>query len=179
MRGLVDDLASPHPLGGVLPALFQEDPFTQRFVSAFDEVLAPVFCTLDNLEAYFDPRLAPEDFVAWLAEWVGLSLDENWPLERQRALIAQAGDLNRWRGTAKGRAAQVALYTGVEPEIEETGGCEWSGTPETKPPGNDLAHVVIRIRVPDPSKIDEQRINAIVAASKPAHVIHEIEVLSP
>jgi len=39
-RGLVRALISPHPLGETLPALYQEDDFTQRFVSAFDAALA-------------------------------------------------------------------------------------------------------------------------------------------
>jgi phage tail-like protein len=177
MRGLVDGLESPHPLGAALPALFQEDGFTQRFTAAFDDVLAPIFCTLDNLEAYFDPRLAPDDFIVWLAGWVGLTLDENWPLERQRALIADAADLYRWQGTAKGLAAHVALYTGTVPEVVETGGCESSPAPGEPFLGMVEPRVTVRVRVPDPSTVDRRRIDAIVAAAKPAHVTHEIEVI--
>ena len=65
-RGLVRMLISPHPLADALPALFQEDGFTQRFMSAFDAALAPVFATLDNLPTYFDPWLTPPDFLEWL-----------------------------------------------------------------------------------------------------------------
>jgi phage tail-like protein len=177
MRGLIDGLESPRPLGEALPALFQEDGFAQRFTAAFDEVLAPVFCTLDNLDAYFDPNLAPADFIAYLAGWVGLNLDENWPVERQRALIAQAAELYRWRGTTKGLAAHVALYTGTEPEILDSGGCESSKTPGAPLPGTAEHRVTVRVRVADPSSVDRRRIEAIVAAAKPAHVLHEIEVL--
>jgi phage tail-like protein len=177
MRGPIEGLESPHPLGQALPALFQEDGFTQRFTAAFDEVLAPVFCTLDNLEAYFDPHLAPSDFVAWLAGWVGLTLDEHWPVDRQRALIARAAELYRWRGTARGLVAHVALYTGTEPEVVDSGGCEWSATPGAALPGTTEPRLTVRVRVADPSSVDRQRIEAIVAAAKPAHVLHEIEVL--
>jgi phage tail-like protein len=177
MRGLIEGLESPHPLGQALPALYQEDEFTQRFTAALDEVLAPIFCTLDNLEAYFDPRLAPGDFVAWLAGWVGLTLDEHWPVDRQRALIAQAGELYRWRGTARGLAAHIALYTGTEPEVVDSGGCEWSATPGSTIPGTAEPRLTVRVRVPDPATVDQRRIEAIVAAAKPAHVLHEIEVL--
>ena len=177
MRGHVDDLDSPHPLGLALPGLYLEDDLLQRFTSAFDEVLAPVFCTLDNLAACFDPRLAPADFVAWLAGWVGLALDEHWPLQRQRALVAEAAELYRWRGTAKGLSAHVALYTGSEPEIVDSGGCRWSPTPDAPPPGSPGPHVTVRVRVADPSSIDRKRIDRIVGAAKPAHVAHEIEVL--
>src|SRR4051812_4883430 len=89
-RGTVAGLASPHSLAAALPALYQEDDrasthpnMAQRFTSAFDELLAPVFLCLDNVDAYLDPMLAPPDFVDWLAGWLGLDLDENWPLERR------------------------------------------------------------------------------------------------
>jgi phage tail-like protein len=177
MRALIEGLESPHPLGAALPALFQDDEFTQRFTASFDEVLAPIFCTLDNLEAYFDPFLAPSDFVAWLAGWVGLSVDENWPVERQRALIAKAAELYSWRGTRKGLKDHIALYAGVEPEVVDTGGCEWSTTSGGALPGTVELRVTIRLRVPEPSSVDPRRVDAIVAAAKPAHVRHDIEVL--
>ncbi|HYM50051.1 MAG TPA: phage tail protein, partial [Candidatus Limnocylindrales bacterium] len=106
-RGLVPLLKTPHPLGAMLPGLFQDDGFAQRMMAAFDEVLAPIFSTLDNLEAYFDPWLAPEDFLDWLSAWVGLPLDETWPVERRRAFVARAYDLFRLRGTVRGLRAHV------------------------------------------------------------------------
>ncbi|MGW2874684.1 hypothetical protein ACWDCZ_41715, partial [Kitasatospora sp. NPDC001225] len=67
-RAAVPGLPSPHPIGELLPALFAEDDFAQRFTAGLDTVLAPVFATLDNLPAYFQPGLAPADFLDWLAE---------------------------------------------------------------------------------------------------------------
>ncbi|MGH9269114.1 MAG: phage tail protein, partial [Acidimicrobiales bacterium] len=107
MRGAVTGLPTPHPLTGFLPAVFQEDPFTVAFTAGLDEVLAPALLALDNLEAYIDPWVAPEDFVEWLAGWVGLVLDENWPLERRRAVIASAVAGFRHRGTVAGLVAQI------------------------------------------------------------------------
>src|SRR2546423_13197451 len=101
-RGLVKTLISPHPLANSLPALFQEDDFTQRFVSAFDAALAPVLATLDNLPAYLDPWLAPEDFLEWLASWFGMALDESWSLERRRGAGAQTLGLFPVRGAGGG-----------------------------------------------------------------------------
>ena len=175
MRGLVAGLDSTHPLGPALPALFQEDVTAQRFLSAFDEALAPILCTLDNIDAYFDPRLAPEDFLAWLGGWVGLSLDENWPPQRRRALVAEAAGLFRWRGTVRGLAAHLALYVGSAPEIEETGGVTWSAAPGRPVPHVD-PHLDIVIRVPDPATVDLARVHAIIAAAKPAHVPHSLRV---
>ena len=176
MRGLLPGLETPHPLGSGLPAIYQEDELGQRFLSALDEVLAPVLATLDNLAAYLDPRLAPVDFLGWLAGWVGLVLDENWPAERQRAAVAGAAELYRWRGTARGLAAQVALSTGVQPEIEESGATAWSATPGADIPGDTTRHVTVRVRLDVPSEVDLSRLDALVAVVTPADVTHWIEV---
>src|SRR3989441_10528090 len=101
-RGLVKTLISPHPLANTLPALFQEDDFTQRFVSAFDAALAPIFAALDNFPAYLDPWLAPEDFLEWLGSWFGIVLDESWSPARRRALVSRGFAFYRMRGTAHG-----------------------------------------------------------------------------
>jgi phage tail-like protein len=179
MRGIIEELPNPHPLGVALPAVYQEDDFTQRFTSALDAVLASVISTMDNLEAYLDPKETPADFLEWLAGWVGVVLDENWPLERQRTFVAEAVELYRWRGTVKGLSALVALYAGVEPEIVDTGGVEWSATPYGRIPGEPEPRFTIRLRVPDRSAVDVDRLDAIVRAAKPAHVLHQIELVGP
>src|SRR5712692_9864590 len=121
-RAHVPRLVSPHPLGSFLPALYQEDEFAQRWTAGLDEVLAPIFSSMDNLEAYLDPRLAPFDFLDWLGTWVGLVADETLPLERRRAFVSQASALYRMRGTPKGLAAHVQIFSGGEVEIVERGG---------------------------------------------------------
>lgn len=159
--------------------MFQEDEFSQRFSSSFDDVLAPVISTLDNIHAYLDPNLTPADFLEWLAGWVGAVLDENWPLERQRTFVAEAVELYRWRGTVKGLSALVALYAGVEPEIVDTGGVTWSAVPNGAVPGEPEPRFTIRLRVPDRSAVGVDRLDGIVRAAKPAHVTHQIELTGP
>ncbi|MGH2968337.1 MAG: phage tail protein, partial [Solirubrobacteraceae bacterium] len=172
MRGLMPGLAVAHPLGLALPGLYQDDSLTQRLTTALDEVLAPVVSTLDALGVYLDPALAPVDFVAWLASWVGVVATDAGSPERQRALVAQAVELHRWRGTVRGLAHLVQLYTGVEPEIVESGGVHWSLVPEAPPPGSDEPMLVVRLRVADPGTIDVRRLDALVATAKPAHIPH-------
>ena len=178
MRGALEGLETPHPLGHQLPALYQEDDFAQRVLCALDDVMAPIYCTLDNLECYLDASLAPTDFVEWLAGWVGLALDENWPIERQRALVAGAAELYRWRGTVRGLAAYVAVYTGSDPTIEESGGISWSSRPGSPVPGTRRPAVRVRVPVPDPSPEKKARVEAIVAAARPADVAYEVEVVA-
>ncbi len=176
-RAAVPALISPHPLGTFLPALYQEDAFAQSFTAGLDTVLAPIFSSLDNLESYLDPGLAPEDFLDWLGGWVGLVVDETWPLERRRAFVLRAHELYRVRGTAKGLAANVELFTGGQVEIEEPGGTSWSVTTGSALPGSAGFSFLVRVRVDNPATVDEPLLNALVAAAKPAHLTHRVEVV--
>ena len=175
-RGPVPGLETRHPISSLLPALYQEDDFTRRLTSGFDEALAPLFCTLDNLEAYFDPELAPMDFVEWLSGWVGVVLDETWPPERRRALVGQAAELYRWRGTVRGLAALVAVYTGMEAEIVDSGGADWSPVPTSDLARQREPRVKVRLAAPEGSAVDLRRLDRVIARYKPAHVLHEVEV---
>lgn len=179
MRGLVAGLPSPHPMGRRLPAVYQEeDPFTMRLTEALDEVLSPVLSTLDNLPAYVDPKLTPEDFLDWLASWVAFDLDESWDGDRRRRGIVQAVDLLRRRGTAAGLAEEVRLVTGAEVEVVENGGTAWSLDPMSPLVGSPTPTLFVRVTADDPATVDADRLEAIVQAAKPAHVAHRIEIVA-
>lgn len=188
-RGTIPDLPTRRPLAAAMPALFLErevdprtgrmrDSFAERFTAALDTVLAPVFVTLDNLPAYFDPAVAPADFLDWLAGWVGIEPNKTWPEARRRQLVAGATHLYALRGTAQGIARLVEIVTGVTPEIEENGGVEWSETPGSPPPGSPGAWVKVRVRVDAAHTVDQMLVRRAVAAAKPAHVIAEVEVVA-
>ena len=177
MRGFVPGLESPHPLGPSLPALYQDDDFVQRMLGGLDAVLAPVFSTIDNFDSYLDPRLTPDDFLSWLGGWVGIALDEGWDEDRRRAIVARAVELYRLRGTAAGLAGQVEIQTGGTVEIVENGATGWSVDPGGELPGSAEPQMVVRVTVSDPKAIDAQRLDQLVAAAKPAHVMHRIEIV--
>jgi phage tail-like protein len=174
---MVAGLASPHPLGAALPALYQEDAFALRLTGALDEVLAPIFASLDGLSAYLDPALAPDDFLEWLSGWVGVTLDETWPIERRRQLVADATQLYRSRGTVAGLAAQVAIYTGGEVQVEDNGAATWSTKAGGAMPGTAAPRLRVRVTVDDPNAVSLARLEAVVSTAKPAHVPHTIEVV--
>jgi phage tail-like protein len=170
MRGAVPDLGTPHPFGRRLPAIYATDELAGRLLAAFDEVLAPVHSTLDNLAAYLDPRLAPADFVDWLAGWVAAETAPGWTLRQRREAVANAVALHRIRGTAPGLAEQVRTVFGVSPEITESGGTAWSSTPGGPLPGTAAPALTVTVRVPDPDLVPLPRLRALVEANRPAHV---------
>ena len=68
---------------------------------------------------FYDPHVSPVDFLNWLAGWTAFTLDLDWPEAEKRALIKRAVDLYRIRGTQRGLALFLKLFTQHEPEIKE------------------------------------------------------------
>jgi len=169
MRAALEGLPVAHPIGEQLPAVYADDDLAQRLTSALDDVLAPVFATLECLPDYFDPILAPPDFVEWLSRWVAFSLDEGWTLAQRRALVANAVELHRLRGTARGLEQQVRLLTLGDVEIVDTGSCTVSNQPRWTVP-NPEPRVEVRVTVLDPATIHEPRLLAAIVEAAPAHV---------
>ncbi|MGH3871854.1 MAG: phage tail protein I [Pseudonocardiaceae bacterium] len=176
-RGTVPDLASAHPMGELLPGVYLEDSLAQRFTEGLDTVLAPVFLTLDCLDAYLDPWLTPGDFLPWLASWVDIELDETWPDERKRAMVAAAARLHSTSGTHRGLVDYLQLLTGGEVELIESGGTRWSAEPGATPPGATTPGLQVTVRVNDPHSIDRARLDRAVRDARPAHLPYQIQIL--
>ena len=176
MRGMIEGLASPHPLGDTLPALYRADPFAQDLCGGLDEVLAPILATLDSLHAYLDPGTAPDDMLGWLAGWLGIVLDGHQSAGRQRELVQAGVQLLHWRGTVRGVRAAVGALFDTPPQVTESGGTAWSAEPGSDLPGSAQTELVVRMAVSDPDAFDLRRLDALVAMVKPAHVPHRVEV---
>ncbi len=114
-----------------LPAVFAEDPggadFTDRFLSLVDTTLRSIEKQVDRQAALFDPAATPTavdvkeakekgDFLAWLASWIGLSLNRHWPEVKRRAFVARAASLYNIRGTRYGLWQQLLFFLDLEPD---------------------------------------------------------------
>jgi phage tail-like protein len=176
MRGAVDGLGSPFPLGEQLPSVYADDDFAQRFVGGLDDLFAPMLSVLDNIAAYLRPELAPSDFVSWLGGWVGaeLSGDESDP--DLRAAVSGAAALHRHRGTVHGLAESIRLGFGVTPRIRESGGMSWSARPLGDLPGEPEPRLEVRLTAEQARSVDLARLQALVASVRPAHVPYSIIV---
>jgi phage tail-like protein len=106
-----------------LPAVYRDNAncgeFLSRLLSLFQSLFGGVEYEINSLPVLFDPKAAPKTFLAWLAGCLGLELDDNWDLEKQRRIIAQIFRLSGRRGTAAGLRESLRLFTGVEAIIEE------------------------------------------------------------
>lgn len=172
MRAALPELPSTHPLGAMLPTMYAVDDFALRFTTGLDAVLSALLSTMDNLPAYLDPALAPEDFLVWLASWVSAELDPAWPLPLRRVVVRRAVASHRWRGTARGLVQRLELALGVRAEVLDGSGVRWSSTPDAEPPEASPDRVVVRVWEP----VDRDRVEALVASVCPVHITCVVEI---
>ncbi|MEW2416037.1 phage tail protein [Streptomyces sp. NPDC046866] len=112
-----------HRLAAALPRAWSRDEADAAFLQRF---LAPAEGLLHELDSraalrtlLLDPRTTPQEALGWLAGLLGLALDRRWPVPARRALIAQAYDLFRIRGTAACLERILRLYLPVPVSVVE------------------------------------------------------------
>ena len=165
-----------------LPGFYRDDEFMERFLLIFESIMKPLENMVGGMDVYFDPRLAPETLLPWLAFWVGLSLEPDWPIDRRRELVKSAFWLYRWQGTKRGLAEYLRIYTGSRPDIiEYIPGMVLEG--DTKLGNNTRLgssgtghHFTVSLELESGSKISEDTIRAIIEAQKPAHTAYSLEL---
>ncbi|GAB2719901.1 phage tail protein [Kitasatospora kifunensis] len=176
-RAALPGLPSPHPIGELLPALYADDDLAQRLTAGLDTVLAPVFATLDNLPAYFQPRLAPVDFLDWLAAWVAVEVDPAWPQEVRRTVVERAVELHRWRGTRRGLQERLRLILGVGTQLVEDGGVQWSTTPGAVGWPAPSGELLVRVWPERTQEVAEDQVLAVVRAACPVQLSCRVQIL--
>lgn len=106
-----------------LPAVYGEDAvsreFSARFLSIFDAIRDRISDTVRDAASYFDPEATPAGFLNWLGSWIGLVLERNWPVAKQRMLVRDAHKLYEKRGTPEGLRMHIRLFAGREPLVLE------------------------------------------------------------
>jgi phage tail-like protein len=165
-----------------LPAIYSDDPFLGRFLMIFESIMGPLEVVVDNLKYYFGPGTTPEELLPWLASWLDLVLDENWPLGRRRDLVKSAVELYQWRGTCHGLSEYLRVYTGTEPRIiEDFGGIPLTGEArlgrDTVLGGGSPNTFSVILELDGPDAVDENKVRAIIDAEKPAHTTYNLELI--
>ena len=154
----------------------------QQFILIFESILGPIENTVDSIPFYFDPQMIPEQLLPWLANWVGLTLDETWPIERRRELLKYAVELYRWRGTKRGLTRYLQIYTGATPEITEyIPGMRLEsetrlGVDTRLGSSGTGHHFTVALELDDGAKINRDKIREIIEAQKPAHAAYTLQI---
>lgn len=176
MRGGINGLRSPHPMADTLPSMLREDWFATQLCASVDEVVAPVLLTMDTFACYLDPAMTPADMIPWLAGWLGLDVDRRSGLAQQRYELQTSGALNASRGTRRSMELSLESALGMPVEVTESGGARWSPSPGGALPGEPQPAVRVVVRAPVGQQVDTDRLDVLIRAVKPAHVLHQVEV---
>lgn len=155
-----------------LPPIYDEHPFLGRFLLALEGVMAPVEQTVDHFYLYLDPHTTPAFFLDQLASWVGMTLDEKWPLEKRRAVVAEAAELYRRRGTRWSLSRHLAIYAGIPLDDDQIS--EWIqiDEPEDRP-----HHFHVVLQLPNGQTVDRRIVERIIQANKPAHTTYTLKIV--
>jgi phage tail-like protein len=110
-------------LRGSLPAVYQEGDFGMRFIGALETLLDPIVAVLDALPAHFSADHAPRDVLNLLSAWLGIDLDESQTPAQRRAMVRQAAEIGRRRGTRAGLELALSLaFPKLPLRVEDLGG---------------------------------------------------------
>ena len=111
----------------MLPAIYSTvgggRDLNERLLALFDAIRDGIKDEIRLLASVIDPRTTDantkRDFLDWLGSWFGVEVFRAWPVHRRRAVIRQAGELFRRRGTAAGIRLFIELALGIQVEILE------------------------------------------------------------
>lgn len=185
-----------------LPALFQDDDFAGTFLLAFERVLTGLASAdppdlpgvppgleriLDAIETYFDPALAPDEFLPWLAGWVATSLREDWDATTRRVFIAHIVPLYRRRGTARALQLLLQLYLNPTRDPQRDASVEVLEAPKPTDPSYPTPYppryfqVRFTVVERDPASLARRASIAteIIDREKPAHTYYGLFIGSP
>jgi len=107
-----------------LPAIYRRSDgvgrnLVRELCFVFEHMFDSVEKNLNDGWRFYDPHASPVDFLDWLSQWTAFTMDLDWPETQKRALVKRAVDLYRIRGTKRGLALFLMLFTGHEPDIAE------------------------------------------------------------
>jgi phage tail-like protein len=183
-----------------LPAVFHgprdEDHLLGDFLAPFEEILfgqEGLHSTIASLAHRLDALTAPNEFLPWLASWMGAALYRQLPNDKQREFVANASDYYRFRGTSHNLKRLLELFTCLAAEIEEPDYPPFQigvGSPiglhshiGGGPPHTFRVRLTIPVH-PDKSEVQkfalvehvERLARAVIDLEKPAHTAYELKV---
>ena len=173
-----------------------------QFLALFERTLTGIESTAERFLRELDPAAASAEIIDWLAGLVDLAFDPSWDLGKRRALVGEAMELWKRRGTPDGLARYIEIYTGIRPLIVEAyrerperpiagGGIVGQSLvlgvdSEPSLPGDEAlisayAHrFTVVLPLADPCDAERMLpvVERIIALNKPAHTAHGLRTVA-
>lgn len=173
-----------------LPTVLRHGSFIGPFLAAFERVLsgpppgAPpnvvpprgIEEVLDDIDTFFDPAVAPSEFLPWLAGWSATMLRDDWDEPTKRAFLTQIIPLYKKRGTRDGLQALLALHVDGVAVFDHDADAAPKHFTIASPP--HLFLVVAEVDGSDPLAMARKvrQIIAVIDHAKPAHTQYVLEL---
>ncbi len=179
----------------LLPQIYQVDastgnPFLREYLWIFQHLVESVTKKIDGMYKYFHPLECPPDFLPWLASWVALTIDTDWPEIKKRTLIRRAAHLYRNRGTRRAMIEILDIFVGKRPKIIENkwpytgfrmGVTSAIGEDTIVLPPINLDHCfIVQLPIPPEDVTEEMvvKIHNIINHEKPSHTTYFLQFKS-
>ncbi|MGB4912729.1 MAG: phage tail protein [Candidatus Dechloromonas phosphoritropha] len=170
------------------PTGAQEPSAVLRLLAVIDPMFADFELLLDDLSDYFDPLLAREDFLPWLASWTALVLRADWSAAQKREVLTRIIPLYRKRGTKAGLEEYLKIYAGdgvsildeLDPmQVGVTATVGVDTVVEGLPAHFFRANVAFT--TPDPAELSRKTasVRAVLDIEKPAHTYYNLSISGP
>ncbi|MBL0355350.1 MAG: phage tail protein [Candidatus Dechloromonas phosphoritropha] len=170
------------------PTGAQEPSAVRRLLAVIDPMFADFELLLDDLSDYFDPLLAREDFLPWLASWTALVLRADWSAAQKREVLTRIIPLYRKRGTKAGLEEYLKIYAGdgvsildeLDPmQVGVTATVGVDTVVEGLPAHFFRANVAFT--TPDPAELSRKTasVRAVLDIEKPAHTYYNLSISGP
>ena len=120
-----------HTLLRRLPQVYSRDPaaadFLRRYLAILDGSLREMDLRAMLRHVLLNPNAAPDPVLPWLAQFIGLALDERWPESARRELIAEGIWLFRYPRNGYGPQTLHRDLSGAGPEDRDHRAFQGSG----------------------------------------------------
>ncbi|WP_050478887.1 phage tail protein [Herbaspirillum rhizosphaerae] len=162
----------------ILPSVFREDSDMADFLAAFENILLAksrdatreksLEVKIDELATHIDPALARVDDLRWLAGWLGLTIDADYPTgneEQYRIFVARTMSRYQQRGTLAGMKTLLEQFTGQPSAIRQ----------------DEKAHgFIVSLNLDSVRDVNEMErltrvAHALIQREKPAHTHYELK----
>ncbi|MFZ6756251.1 phage tail protein [Undibacterium sp. Ji50W] len=160
----------------LLPAQYHADTQLRDFLLAFERVLLSdgqgdgLEEKISQLATQLDPYRAPLDHLPWLASWMGLTIDADYPADKQplyRQFVGQTVPRYRQRGTKAGMLELLEDFTGKIAQIWST------AKPHSFVVMLSLDHLRVKGDLNELERLNRVA-NALIQREKPAHTCYEL-----
>src|SRR5207248_167986 len=114
-RGLMDDL----------PAIYRRSEnspdFLRLLVGVLEATTHDIDDRIDTMSGGLNPKTAPDDWLNFVARWLGIPWDDGLSSDQKKSLLQHAADLARNRGTRSGLGTLLqCLMPGTPPRFRVT-----------------------------------------------------------